>query len=291
MNGSTRVAADRLWEAAASRTPCGPVRELIVDAGSDPIIAAYQVQQYNVDRACGEGRRLVGRKIGLTSAAVQRQLGVDQPDFGALFAETAFGDSHEIDLSMFIQPKVEAEVALVLHRDLPSAKNTIADVIVATAFALAAVEIVDSRVANWEISLFDTIADNASAGGFVLGTRPLPLTGLDLRRMRMRMLCEETVVSEGSGVECLGNPLNAAVWLANRMATLNTPLRAGDIVLTGALGRMVAVQPGCTYAAEVEGLGSVCARFSYPPSGIETRQLRPPAASAANIDSSRDSAG
>ncbi|KWF22494.1 2-keto-4-pentenoate hydratase [Burkholderia pseudomultivorans] len=251
--------AARLREAEASRRTIEPVRGTIA---LDDMATAYAVQQANVDARVAAGERIVGRKIGLTSLAVQQQLGVDQPDFGALFASMAYGDSEPIPLSTLIQPKVEAEIALVLERDLTHDRHTFADILRASAYALAAIEIVDSRIENWNIRFVDTVADNASSARFVLGSRPVPLSQLDLTGCAMTLARDGDVLSQGSGAACLGNPLNAAVWLADRMAQLGTPLRAGDVVLTGALGPMVAVREAGTYVAQIDGLGSVRATFT-----------------------------
>ncbi|HWT35255.1 MAG TPA: fumarylacetoacetate hydrolase family protein, partial [Paraburkholderia sp.] len=185
-----------------------------------------------------------------------------QPDFGTLFASMAYGDNQPMPLSTLIQPKVEAEIALMLERDLTADKHTFADLIGATAYALAAIEVVDSRVQNWDIRFVDTVADNASSALFVLGSRPVPLRDVDLTACAMTLAQDGEVMSRGNGSACLGNPLNAAAWLADRMVQLGTPLRAGDIVLTGALGPMAAVKQPGTYTVQIEGLGSVRAAFS-----------------------------
>jgi len=261
MSDSKLVAAvaARLREAEASRNVIEPVRGEIA---MDDIVTAYGVQQANVDLRVANGERIVGRKIGLTSLAVQKQLGVDQPDFGALFASMAYGDAEAIPLSQLIQPKVEAEIALVLERDLTFEKHTFVDILRASAYALAAIEVVDSRIQNWDIRFVDTVADNASSARFVVGSRPVLLSQIDLTACAMELLRDGEVLSRGNGSACLGNPLNAAVWLADRMVQLGTPLRAGDVVLTGALGPMVAVKEPGTYTAQIEGLGSVRATFS-----------------------------
>jgi 2-keto-4-pentenoate hydratase len=251
--------AARLREAQTSREPIAPVRD---ESQQDDAELAYAVQQVNVDLRAANGERIVGRKIGLTSPAVQQQLGVDQPDFGTLFASMAYGDNQPMPLALLIQPKVEAEIALVLERDLTAEKHTFADLIRATAYAVAAIEVVDSRIRDWNIRFFDTVADNASSALFVLGSRPVLLRDVDLTACAMTLSRDGEVLSRGNGAACLGNPLNAAAWLADRMVQLGTPLRAGDIVLTGALGPMVAVtQPG-SYLTQIEGLGSVRATFN-----------------------------
>jgi len=252
------AAATRLDQARRTHTPCAPVRDLI---GPDDVAAAYAVQACNTAKALEEGRRLVGRKIGLTAKSVQRQLGVDQPDFGALFADMALGDGEEITWDRVLQPKVEGEVALVLDRDLTAEAATAADVIRATAYAVAAIEVVDSRVAGWNIRITDTVADNASSGLFVLGGTPHRLDGLDLRLCGMVLELRGQPAAFGAGAACLGHPLNAAVWLARQMAKVGTPLRAGDVLLTGALGPMLAVEPGDTAEVHVGGLGSVRVTF------------------------------
>lgn len=245
-------------EASETRRPIPPLRETFPAFTVDD---AYAVQQLLVDRALAGGGRIVGRKIGLTSKAVQTQVGVDQPDFGTLLADMAYGDTEEIPFARVLQPKVEAEIALVLERDLAMERATLADVITATAYALAAIEVVGSRIANWNIKFVDTVADNASSGVFVLGGTPKRLTDFDARDCEMTLERRNEQVSTGTGAACLGHPLVAATWLANTLARLGAPLRAGDIVLTGALGPMVTVAPHDVLEARISGLGTVRAVF------------------------------
>ncbi len=254
-----QAAADRLYEAATSGTPTAPIRDLL-EAGD--VAAAYAVQEINTKRALDAGRRLVGRKIGLTSLAVQKQLGVGQPDYGMLFADMARPEALDVSLADVLQPKVEAEIAFVLGRDLDGEQLTVADLYRAIDYAVPAIEIVGSRVANWDIKITDTIADNASSGLYVLGSRPVRLTDFDPRMCGMVMEKTGEPVSVGAGAACLGSPLNATLWLAQVMAKVGYPMRAGDTILSGALGPMVAVQPGDVFDVRVEGLGSVRAAFS-----------------------------
>lgn len=257
-NTAVETAAERLDRARRTGVPCAPVRNLLPAGDLD---AAYAVQSLLTERRLAGGRRITGWKIGLTSPAVQRQLGVDTPDFGALLDDTAVPDGAELPWGAVLQPKAEAEVALVLERDLGHERHTTADVIRATAFALPAVEVVGSRIRDWDITAVDTIADNASSGAYVLGSRPVLLRDVDLRTAGMVLERRGEPVSTGAGAACLGHPLHAAVWLADTLVRLGRPLRAGDTVLTGALGPMTAVAPGDVLEARVDGLGSVRAAF------------------------------
>jgi 2-keto-4-pentenoate hydratase len=258
-NADIDKAAALLGEAARTGVSCDPVRPLLEGHGID---AAYAVQQLLTDAAIASGRRVVGRKIGLTSLAVQKQLGVDQPDFGMLFDDMEYGDGNEVPLSRLIQPKVEAEIAFVMERDLDQPRPALAHVLNAIGYALPAIEIVDSRVRDWKIGIHDTIADNASSGLYVLGGSPKKIDALDLRLCGMSLEKSGEPVSVGCGAACLGNPLNAVLWLARTVARLGRPLRAGDIVLSGALGPMVPVLAGDVFEARISGLGRVAATFS-----------------------------
>lgn len=264
MTTNIEAAAERLLGAYATGTPCEPVRDLIGTAGD-----AYAVQERLTERWLTEGRRLAGRKIGLTSRAVQAQIGVDSPDFGMLFADMAVPDGDEIPAGAVLQPRAEAEVALVLEHDLTHERHTVADVIRATAFALPAIEVVGSRVRDWDITLADTVADNASSGMYALGSRPVPLADVDLRLCGMVMERRGEQVSTGNGAACLGHPLNAALWLADTLVRVGRPLRAGDTVLTGALGPVVPAAPGDVFEARIDGLGDVRVAFGRVESGGE----------------------
>jgi 2-keto-4-pentenoate hydratase len=251
-------AADRLIRAAASGNPCPPVRDLI---GRDDLVAAYAVQQRVTDARLASGARVVGRKIGLTSVAVQQQLGVDQPDFGILFDDMAFGDGAEVPAGTVLQPRVEAEVAFVLKDDLVEGPLDAAQVRDAVDHAVAALEVCGSRVEGWDISFGDTVADNASAGAYVLGTERRTLDEVEPRDVVMSMSVDGEQVSTGNGAACLGDPIEAVVWLARQARELGDPLRAGLVVLSGALGPMRPVAPGAHVTATISGLGSVSVSF------------------------------
>ncbi len=222
---------------------------------------AYMVQAENTKIWLSQGRRISGYKIGLTSPVVQKQLAVNQPDFGTLFADMAVCDSEDIKIDRLIQPRVEAEVAFVMAKDLSKEHLTVADVISATEYVLPAIEIVDSRIQDWKITIVDTIADNASSALFVLGNDPKLLTSLDLRTVGMTMSSDNEPISTGVGAACLGHPVNAALWLAKKLTSVGTYVKEGDIILSGALGPMVSATPGKVYEARINTLGSVRAVF------------------------------
>jgi 2-keto-4-pentenoate hydratase len=251
-------AASALTEAARTGKYIAPLRETYEQL---TIEDAYAIQRVNTGRRLAEGRRLVGCKIGLTSVAVQKQLGVDRPDFGMLFDDMGYGDGEPIPASILTQAKIEAEVAFVIGRDITVPNPGQLDVLNAIEYALPALEIVGSRIADWNVRITDTIADNASSSAYVIGNSPRKLSEFDLRLCGMVMERRGDPVSVGAGAACLGNPVNAVVWLARTMATLGTPLKAGDLVLSGALGPMVAVRPGDIFETRINGLGSVRAVF------------------------------
>jgi 2-keto-4-pentenoate hydratase len=260
-NQSTVVAeaAERLQTAQRTLVPCLPVRDLIgpADAG-----LAYAVQRrLTRDRLAG-GARIIGRKIGLTSSAVQRQLGVDRPDFGVLFDDMDVSALEAVPYGRLLQPKAEAEIAFVLGGDLADGPLDTGQVRGAVRCAVAALEIVDSRIAGWDITFGDTVADNASSGLFVLGGSRVSLGEFEPARAVMRMYLDDELVSKGTGADCLGDPLAAMAWLARTARDFGDPLRAGQVVLSGALGPMAATPPGARVRAEITGLGPVAATFS-----------------------------
>ena len=256
---SVTEAAARLRRAAADREPCAPVRDLI---GAADVEIAYAVQQ-EVNRPRIEaGARVVGRKIGLTAVAVQQQLGVDQPDFGVLFDDMEYASGAVVADARLLQPKVEGEIAFVLGADLADGDLDLTQVADAVDHAVAAIEVVDSRIAAWDISFADTVADNASAGGFVLGDITKDLGSFVPRDAVMTMTVTGEEAVAGTGSACLGDPLVALQWLARQSRQLGQPLLAGQVILSGALGPMRQVAPGSTAVVEIEGLGTVSVSFS-----------------------------
>jgi len=253
-------AAQRLITAAETRQTCAPLRDGLISP--DDVATAYRIQErFNAARVTA-GVTVVGRKIGATSQAVQQQLGVDQPDFGVLFSDMAYTDGDVIPIDRLLQPKAEAEVAFLLGADLAEGPLDIAQCRAAVAEAMAALEIVDSRITDWNISFADTVADNASSGLYVLGTERRTLDDFDPIDVTMSMSIDGEEVSTGNGAACLGDPLNALSWLAQQARTFGEPLRAGQVILSGALGPMRPLHPGATVTAAISGLGTVSASFT-----------------------------
>jgi 2-keto-4-pentenoate hydratase len=251
--------SEKIRNAYTSRVPISPISEVI---GIENISLAYEIQNANTEFRLKQGAKITGKKIGLTSKAIQQQLGVDQPDFGILFhdMEVLNGLSHS--MKEMIQPRVEAEIAFVLSKDLDRDNLTILDIIDAIDYALPAIEIIDSRIADWKIKITDTIADNASSSHYVIGHTPKTINQFDVVNTKMKMSINGKLVTTGIGSACLGSPLNATLWLAQRMVQLGSPLKAGELVLSGAVGPMFSVKAGDTVLAEFDVLGSVSITFS-----------------------------
>jgi 2-keto-4-pentenoate hydratase len=256
VESSIEEAAARLLAAQAG-PPTEPVRDLI---GSTDIDLAYRVQEKVIGSRVAAGAKVIGRKIGITSQAVMDQVGVDQPDFGFLLDDMSFGDGESIPFARLLQPRAEVEVAFVLATDLAGDADPEA-VRAAVAYASPAIEVVDSRVRDWDIAITDTVADNASSGVFVLGEARVPLTDFEPKEVTMTLERDGVELSAGVGAACLGDPLNALAWLAHAAAHYGSPLRRGDVVLSGALGPLAPIEAGQTLTATIAPLGTVTARF------------------------------
>ncbi len=254
----TQQIAQDLRIAAKTNRPIAP---LSATYQLTDVTDAYAVQQINTRYRVDAGARIIGKKIGLTSLAVQQQLGVGQPDFGVLFHDMEVLNGLSVSMSALIQPRAEAEIAFVLGEDLDYEHLTIVDIMAAIDYAVPAIEIVDSRIADWEIGITDTVADNASASHFVLGHTPRTLDEFDVVGCQMAMVKNGEAVSEGTGGACMGSPLNAVHWLAKQMFELDTPLEAGEVILSGALGPVVKVVAGDELSVVIEGLGQVGVLF------------------------------
>jgi 2-keto-4-pentenoate hydratase len=251
-------AAGALWQARAERVAIAPISQAHDVA---TLADAYAVATINVAAQLSAGRRVLGRKVGLTSKAVQQQLGVDQPDFGVLLDDMEYLNGQEIPMARLLQPKVEAEVAFVLGSDLAAERPSWAEFLRSVAYALPAIEVVDSAIRDWKITLVDTVADNASSGLYVLGDQPVAIGGTSLATAGMQLAINGQVVSVGSGAACLGHPLRAAYWLACTMAEQGVRMKAGEVILSGALGPMVAVSLGARVEVAIGGVGTCSAQF------------------------------
>ena len=245
-----------ILEAYETGKPIAPVRDRIRGVAD-----AYAVQQACVEIWLKRGRTIAGQKIGLTSKAVQAQLGVDEPDFGVLFADMILDDGVEVAWSRVLQPRIEGELAFVLRSDLNGEHLSAEDVIKATEYVSPAIEICGSRIAGWDIRIADTISDNASAGLVVLGkTRVKPVLA-ELPRVSMAIRLGGATAAEGRGEACLGNPALAVAWLGEMLTRFGRGLRAGDVVMSGALAKMVAADPGSNFTADFGDLGTVRVQF------------------------------
>jgi 2-keto-4-pentenoate hydratase len=251
--------ARTLLEAYASHIPVEPLTSTYPDLTVED---AYAIQLHQVRHWQASGAQLTGHKVGLTAAAMQRQLGVDQPDYGHLTDRMFWLEHEPIPAGRFLQPRAEPEIAFVLARPLKGPGVSVAEAISAVDFVLPALEIIDSRIRDWKIRLIDTIADNASSAGVVLGGPPTPLAGLDLRLAGCTLHRNGVLAGTGAGGAVLGSPLTSLVWLANAIGAHGVGLEAGQVVLPGSVTAAIPCGPGDTVTAIFAGIGRVTARFS-----------------------------
>jgi len=254
-----RTFANALYEARESLTPIAPFTEEQPELG---MADGYAIQQHLVSRLVDDGEQICGYKLGLTSAPMQKLLGVDQPDFGPVFASTVHRDGAEVSVDSYIAPRVEAEIAVILETDLAGPHCTVADASQATRGLVASIEIVDSRIRDWKIKIADTVADLASNGAIALGNLVVPLDGIDSRLIGMVFTKNGQVIATGAGAAALGDPLAAVAWLANTLAPLGVTLPAGSVIMTGALHAMVPMEAGDVFRAEFDHLGPIALRIT-----------------------------
>jgi 2-keto-4-pentenoate hydratase len=252
INEVLHTAAKRLRTAASGAQAIDPVRDVVASLED-----AYIVQEALRGLWIQDGRRAVGYKIGATARAVRERMQMDEPDYGALCADIVFLDGAILELERFVMPRIEPEIAIVLGRDLDLEQHTAVDVMRAVDFVLPAMEIADSRIRAWDLTAVDSIADNATAGGAVIGGVPVPLANLDLGRCEVTMEVGGEVVSRGRGDAALGSPINAVAWLADALVRRGQHLRAGDLVLTGALSDSIELRRGMNIRSIFGPLGSV----------------------------------
>ena len=250
--------AAELAEAERTRRPISPLTA--AQPGID-VVDAYEIQLINIRRRVAKGARVVGHKVGLSSPAMQQMMGVDEPDYGHLLDEMQVFEDIPVPAGKYLYPRVEVEVGFVLSEDLPGSECTEDDVLAATAAVVPSIELIDTRIADWKIALCDTIADNASSAGFVLGAARVAPAGIDISGVDAVLSRNGEVVAKGRSDAVLGNPVTAVAWLARKVEGFGVRLKAGDVVLPGSCTRAIDARPGDDFVAEFADLGSV--RLSF----------------------------
>jgi len=254
-----QICGDELYQAMLDLKPVRPLTERFNDITLDD---AYNISLRVLERRIESGEKVIGKKIGLTSKAVQNMLKVGQPDFGYLTDKMAFSQGEEILISdRLIQPKAEGEIAFILKKDLMGPGLTAADVLAATDCVIPCFEVVDSRIENWEIKIEDTVADNASCGVFLLGDRAVDPRKVDLATCGMVVEKNGSIISTGAGAAALGSPVNCVIWLANTLGQFGIPLKAGEVILSGSLVPLEPVKAGDFMSVSIGGIGSASVRF------------------------------
>jgi len=250
--------ADELDVAERDRVGIEP---LIARHPDIDVVDAYEIQLINIRRKLDNGAKVVGHKVGLSSLAMQQMMGVDEPDYGHLLADMEVFEDVAVETSRYLIPRVEVEVGFILGADLPGAECTEADVLAATVAYAPSIELIDSRIKDWRIGLADTISDNASSAGFVLGAARVAPKDLDIKAIDAVLTRNGEVIAEGRSDAVLGDPVIAVAWLARKVASFGVRLKAGDIVLPGSCTRAIDARAGDSFHAEFAGLGSVRLQF------------------------------
>ncbi|MFJ1458563.1 2-keto-4-pentenoate hydratase [Nocardia sp. N2S4-5] len=259
---SDAVRSELAAELAVAERDRVPIDPLVARHADIDVVDAYEIQLINIRQRLAGGARVVGHKVGLSSKAMQQMMGVDEPDYGHLLGEMQVFEDVPVDTSQYLYPRVEVEVGFVLGKDLPGAECTEADVLDATVAYAPAIELIDTRIKEWKIALCDTIADNASSAGWVLGRERVDPKLLDIQKIDATLTRNGAVVAEGRSDAVLGDPTIAVAWLARKVASFGVRLKAGDIVLPGSCTRAIDARPGDAFHAEFAGLGSVRLNFS-----------------------------
>ncbi|SCE24678.1 2-keto-4-pentenoate hydratase [Streptomyces sp. PpalLS-921] len=253
-------AARVLWAAQRDRTPVEP---LTAGFPAIDVADAYEIQLINVRRQLAEGRTVRGHKVGLSSEVMQRMMGVDEPDYGHLLSDMVLPEGTPVEADRYCHPRIEVEIGYVLGRSLPGEGCTTADVLAATEYVVPSIELIDSRIKDWRIGLADTIADNASSAGVVLGSARTRPGDIDLAGIATVLYRDGEEIARGDTGAVLGNPTEAVAWLARTVASYGVRLEAGHVILPGSCTRAVDVAPGDTFRAEFEGLGPVSVAFVH----------------------------
>jgi 2-keto-4-pentenoate hydratase len=251
-------AATALMEAESEKKPIAPFTSSTEEISVDD---AYKIQLYQIRHKVENGAAIVGKKIGLTSKAMQEMLNVNEPDYGHLLNDMMYGDADTISLNKFIQPRIEFEIAFVLKRDITGPGVTMNDVIDATDYVVPALEIIDSRIKDWQIKFQDTVADNGSSAGAIIGNTNAKLDDLDLAKVAMTVFRNGEFLDSAFGSAVMGHPAEAVAWLANALGSYGISLYAGEVILSGALSKAIPIEDGDTFTAEFEQIGAVTATF------------------------------
>lgn len=250
--------AERLAVAERDRAPIEPLTNHYADID---VVDAYEIQLINIRQRLASGAKVVGHKVGLSSKAMQQMMGVDEPDYGHLLADMVCTEEEPVDTARYCFPRVEVEVGFILGADLPGADCTEEDVIAGTVAIAPAIELIDSRIQDWKIKLADTISDNASSAGYVLGKQRVAPGDIDIKGIDAVLTRNGEHIAEGRSDAVLGDPVIAVAWLARKVASFGVRLKAGDIVLPGSCTRAIDARPGDDFHAEFAGLGSVSLQF------------------------------
>lgn len=246
--------ANELLEAERTKVGIAPLTQRFEELTVED---AYQIQLEVMRKKRSEGRQVIGKKVGLTSLAMQKMLGVDEPDYGHLLDDMRVSDGEKVSIKDMLSPKIESEIGFILSRDLTGPNVTYLDVLMATKYVVPTLEIIDSRIADWKIKLIDTVADNGSSAKVVVGNKLSAIDGLDLRSLGMVLYNNDELVATGSGAAALGHPAEAVAWLANKLHAYGITLKVGELILPGALSGAMSVKPGDRVSAQFGPLGSV----------------------------------
>ncbi len=256
------AAAALLWDAEQVSSPIDP---LVAHFPTIDVVDAYEIQLRNIARKIAAGSVICGHKVGLSSAVMQQMMGVGEPDYGHLLSDMTIADGATVDLSRYCAPRIEVEVGFILGSALPTDGCTERDVLAATDYVVAAIELIDSRIRNWHIGIADTIADNASSAGFALGAVRRAPADLDLANIEAVLFTgdpgDETEVTRGNSGAVLGHPATAVAWLANTVASFGVRLEAGHVISPGSCTRAIDITAGQRFRAEFAGLGTISLSF------------------------------
>ncbi|WP_209121387.1 2-keto-4-pentenoate hydratase [Alkalihalobacillus sp. BA299] len=257
---NTKEIASRLLDAEENKTPIEPLTETFPEITVDE---AYDIQLQQIEEKVKRGAIIVGKKIGLTSKVMQKMFNVSEPDYGHLLDDMVYVEGDTVRLDELLQPKLEFEIAFVLKKDLKGPDVTFLDVVEATDYIVPAFEVIDSRIKDWKIQFEDTVADNGSSSKMIIGGKPTRLEDVDLQHIGMVVYKNGEYLDSAAGAAVMGNPIRAVAWLANALAKYDISLKAGEIVLSGALSAAVPIEDGDTFTAEFAHIGSVSASFEY----------------------------